>query len=248
MLGHTPYYHGLIKNTITAFGALFSDIKIERRQTDSVNGTVIQTLQVPLAYSPKEKWIVRIDQDPNLEGNTYTTLPRLAFEITGYAYDSQRKTNRMQQITCGSGTTTAKYMSTPTPYNVDISLYVLTKTQEDALQIIEQILPFFTPEYTLSINAVPNMNLIQDIPVILNSISVQDDYDGDFTNRRFVTHTLNFTLKMNLFGPQTTSKVVTKVYSNVSENSNMTNDVANLTIIGNSATGTVTSETWLEHF
>lgn len=248
MLGHDPYYYGIIKKTITAFGALFSDIKIERRQTDSVSGTVIQTLQVPLAYSPKEKWVVRIDQDPNLEGNTYTTLPRLAFEITGYAYDSQRKTNRMQQITCASGTTTAKVMATPTPYNVDISLYILTKTQEDALQIIEQILPFFTPEYTLSINAVPNMNLIQDIPVILNNISVQDDYDGDFQTRRFVTHTLTFTLKMNLFGPQNTNKIITKVFTNISENLNMTNDVANLTIIGNETTGTITSETWLEHF
>ncbi|CAB4126992.1 tail sheath stabilizer and completion protein [uncultured Caudovirales phage] len=248
MLGHNPYYHGIIKQTIVAFGALFSDIKIERRQDDSVSGTVVQTIQVPLAYAPKEKWLVRIDQDPNLEGNTYTSLPRLSFEITGYSYDSQRKTNRMQQIKCGSGTTSSTHISTPTPYNVDVSLYVLTKTQEDALQIIEQILPFFTPEYTLSINAIPSMNLTQDIPVILNSLSVQDDYDGDFQTRRFVTHTLNFTLKMNLFGPKSTQKVITTVHTNVSENSDMTNDVANLTIVGNETTGVITSVSWLEHF
>lgn len=248
MLGHDPFYYGIIKKTITAFGALFSDIKIERRQSDSVSGTVIQTIQVPLAYSPKEKYIVRIDQDPNLENNTYTSLPRLAFEITDYSYDPQRKTNRMQQIKCASGTSTAKAMSTPTPYNIGISLYILTKTQEDALQILEQIIPFFTPEYTLSINAVHNMNIIQDVPVILNSISVQDDYDGDFQARRFVTHTLTFTLKVNLFGPQNTNKIITKVHANISETQDMTTDIANLTIIGNEATGTITSETWLENF
>ncbi len=248
MLGHQPFYFGIIKQVITAFGALFSDIKIERKQTDTVNGTTIQTLNIPLSYAPREKWIVRLEQDPNLENNTYTTLPRLSFEITGYSYDSQRKTNRMQQIKCGSGTASSTYMSTPTPYNIEVTLYVLTKTQEDALQIIEQILPFFTPEYTLSINAIPSMNIVQDIPVILNSISVQDDYDGDFATRRFVTHTLNFTLKMNLFGPKSTQKVITTIHTNVSENSDMTNDVANLTIIGDVATGTITSETWLEEF
>lgn len=248
MLNHNPYYHGIIKKTITAFGTLFSDIKIERRQTDSVTGTVVQTLQVPLAYSGKEKWIVRLDSDPNLENNTYTSLPRIAFEITGYSYDSVRKTNRMQQIKCGSGASSASYMQSPVPWNLDISLYILTKTQEDALQILEQILPFFPPEYTLSINAVPGMNIVQDIPVILNNVSVSDEYDGDFQTRRFVTHTLNFTLKLNLFGPQSTSKVITTVLTNISESSTMTPDVANYTGIGNPVTGTITSEQWLEHF
>ena len=194
MLSNNVFYHGLIRKTIVAFGSLFSDIYIDRKQGDSVSGTTIQRLQIPLAYAPKEKWIVRIDSDPNLEQHTYTTLPRMSFEINGYNYDSQRKLNRMQQIKCGSGIDSMTYMYTPVPYNIDISLYILTKTQEDGLQIIEQILPTFTPEYTLSINAVPEMNVKQDIPVILNSVSVSDEYDGDFQTRRFVTHTLNFTL------------------------------------------------------
>lgn len=248
MLGHQPYYHGIIKQVIVAFGALFSDIKIERRLTDSVTGTVAQTIQVPLAYAPKEKWIVRIDSDPTLDTNTYTSLPRLSFEIINYAYDATRKTSRMQQIKCGSGNTTSKHTQSPVPYNIDIALYIITKTQEDGLQILEQILPFFAPEYTLTINAIPSMNITQDIPVILNDVIVQDDYDGDFSVRRFVTHTLNFTLKTNLYGIVDTSKVITKVTTNMSETATGTTNLATYTAIGDETTGTVSSESWLENF
>lgn len=243
----TPFYHGIIRKTIVGFGSLFSNIRIERRQDDSVTGTVAQTIQVPLSYAPKEKWIVRIDSDPNLENNTYTSLPRMSFEITGYSYDSVRKTNRMQKITCGSGLDSISTVNSYVPYNLDISLYILTKTQEDALQIIEQILPTFAPEYTLSINAVPDMNVVQDIPIILNSISVQDDYDGDFTLRRFVTHTLNFTLKLNLFGGISPQGVITTVKANINDiNSEL--PYADYTVVGDPSDGSITSETWLEGF
>lgn len=200
MLNNQVFYHGIIRKSIIAFGRLFSNIYIDRKQGDSVNGDTVQRIMVPLAYAPKEKWLVRVEQDPNLDNNTYTTLPRMSFEITGYNYDSTRKINKMSKIACHKDGQ-ATEMFSPVPYNLDVSLYVLTKTQEDALQIIEQILPTFGPEYTLAIRAVPDMNIIQDIPVTLNSISVSDEYDGDFQTRRFVTHTLNFTLKTNLFGP-----------------------------------------------
>jgi hypothetical protein len=203
MLNGQTFYHGAIRKTIVAFGRLFSDIKIERQLKDGTE-TVDQTLAVPLSYAPKEKWLVRIEQDPNLTNHTYIALPRMSFEITGYAYDSTRKLNKMNKITCNTATSEnaplRSNMLAPVPYNIDISLYILTKTQEDAMQILEQILPTFTPEYTLSINAVPEMNVVQDIPIVLNSITVQDDYDGDFETRRFVTHTLNFTIKTNIFG------------------------------------------------
>jgi hypothetical protein len=146
MLNGQTYYHGAIRKTIVAFGRLFSDIKIARQGND---GNVAQTIQVPLAYAPKEKWLVRIDSDPNLTNNVYTTLPRLSFEITGYHYDASRKTNKMNKIVCKDATNlanpTAKAVFSPAPYNIDINLYVLTKTQEDATQIIEQILPIFNP-------------------------------------------------------------------------------------------------------
>ena len=218
MLNGKVFYHGAIRKAIVAFGTLFSNIYIERRQGDSVNGPMVQKIQVPLAYAPKEKWIVRLDSDPTLDHHTYTTLPRLSFEITGYTYDPQRKVARMNQIrttTAVDNVPAQRQMYSPVPYNVEVSLYILTKTQEDALQILEQILPNFTPEYNLSTNAVPEMKIIQDIPIVLNNVSVQDDYDGDFQTRRFVTHTLNFTLKTNLFNGIDNAADIRTVTANV---------------------------------
>ena len=248
MLNSNVYYHGIIRKCIVGFGSLFSDIYIDRREGDSVTGTVIQRLQIPLAYAPKEKWIVRLDQDTSLENNVYTTLPRMSFEITGYNYDSQRKVNRMQQIKCGDGTGAVSTMYTPVPYNLDISLYILTKTQEDGLQIIEQILPTFTPEYTLSINVVPDMSVKIDVPIVLNSVSVQDDYDGDFQTRRFVTHSLNFQMKMNLFGPISNNDVIQTSSINIGQNENFSNPNRIFTAEGDVTTATVDNESWLNGF
>lgn len=201
MLNNQIFYHGIIRKTVVGFGNLFSNISIERRQEDSVKGPVIQTIKVPIQYAPKEKWLVRIDEDPSMEGNVYITLPRMSFEIIGYTYDAQRKVSKMARVGQGPGS-----MYAPVPYNLDFSLYILTKTQEDGLQIIEQIMPMFGPEYTLSINAIPELDIVQDIPVTLNSVMVSDEYDGDFQIRRFVTHTLNFTVKINLYGPTETNR------------------------------------------
>jgi hypothetical protein len=248
MLSGSVYYHGIIRKSIVAFGRLFSDIYIDRKEGDSVSGTTVQRVQVPLAYAPKEKWLVRIEQDPELKNNTYTTLPRMSFEITGYTYDSVRKVNRMQKITCGSGLESLNYVYTPVPYNIDIALYVLTKTQEDGLQIIEQILPTFTPEYTLAVKTVQDMNIVLDVPVILNSVSVQDDYDGDFQTRRFVTHTLNFTMKTSLFGPISGQGVINQVNANVGQNENFQNPNRVYVAEGDPATATVSSESWEDNF
>src|SRR5210317_793558 len=194
MLNGQVYYHGSIRKSIVAFGKLFSDIHIERKVGDSVSGTTEQTLHVPIAYAPKEKWLVRIDEDPNLENQVYTTLPRMSFEVTGLLYDSTRKINRMNTVSKFIDETpeSKKRVFSPVPYNIDVTLYVLAKTQEDALQIVEQILPTFTPEYTMAVNILPEMDQVQDMSVNLTSVSVQDDYDGDFQTRRFVTYTLTF--------------------------------------------------------
>jgi hypothetical protein len=248
MLNNNVYYHGIIRKCIIGFGTLFSDIYIDRKQGDSVSGDTIQRLQVPLAYAPKEKWLVRLEQDPDLTQNVYTTLPRMSFEIIGYNYDSSRKVNRMQQLKCGDGTGSVSSMYTPVPYNIDLSLYILTKTQEDGLQIIEQILPTFTPEYTLTINVVPEMNVKVDVPIILNSVSVQDDYDGDFETRRFVTHTLSFQMKTNLFGPINSGAVIQQVNANVGNNEDFSSPNRIYTAEGDVTTATVTSEDWLDNF
>lgn len=248
MLNNQVFYHGIIRKTIVAFGTLFSDIYIDRKSGDSVTGTTIQRLQIPLAYAPKEKWLVRLEQDPNLENYTYTSLPRMSFEIIGYAYDPTRKVNRMQQIKCGDGSDSMSTMYTPVPYNIDLSLYVLTKTQEDGLQIIEQILPTFTPDYTLTINAVPDMNVKLDIPVILNSVSVQDEYDGDFQTRRFVTHTLNFQMKVNLFGAISGRGIIDTVNANIGQNEDFSNPTRIYTAEGDVTTATVATENWENNF
>jgi hypothetical protein len=248
MLSGNVFYHGIIRKTIVSFGKLFSSVYIDRKEGDSVTGTTVQRLQVPLAYAPKEKWLVRLEQDPDLSNNTYTSLPRMSFEILGYTYDSTRKTNRMQKIVCGSGEDSMNFVYSPAPYNIEIALYILTKTQEDGLQIIEQILPTFTPEYTLSIKVLPEMNIIQDVPVILNSVNVQDDYDGDFQTRRFVTHTLNFTLKTNLYGAIENNKVIAEAGVNLSENPDGSSPYKTYTATGDSTTSTVTDESWIDNF
>jgi hypothetical protein len=248
MLNNQVFYHGIIRKSIVAFGRLFSDIYIDRKQGDSVTGQTIQRLQIPLAYAPKEKWLVRIDQDPDLENHTYVSLPRMSFEIIGYTYDAQRKLNRMQQIKCGDGSGSVSTMYTPVPYNLDLSLYILTKTQEDALQIVEQILPTFTPEYTMTINAVPEMNMKVDVPIILNSVAVSDEYDGDFQTRRFVTHTLNFQMKVNVFGAVSGQNVIDTVNANIGQNEDFSSPNRIYTAQGDVSTATVSNESWLDNF
>lgn len=248
MLNNNVYYHGTIRKCIVGFGTLFSDIYIDRKQGDSVTGTTVQRVQVPLAYAPKEKWIVRLEQDPSLENNTYVTLPRMSFEIIGYNYDASRKVNRLQKITCGDGNTSVSSVYAPVPYNIDLSLYILTKTQEDGLQILEQILPTFTPEYTLTVNVVPDMNIKVDVPIILNSVTVQDEYEGDFQTRRFVTHTLNFQMKANMFGPVNTGGIISQVNANVGQDETFTNPSRIYDATGNTTTATITSENWLDNF
>lgn len=247
MLNNNVFYHGIIRKTIVGFGRLFSDIYIDRKQGDSTTGTTIQRIQVPLAYAPKEKWIVKIDSDPTLENYTYTTLPRMSFEILSYGYDATRKLNRMQKIQCGSGSTLRNYTYTPVPYNIEIGLYILTKTQEDGLQILEQILPTFTPEYTLPIKVVPDMNIVQNTPVVLNSVSVSDEYDGDFQTRRFVTHTLNFTLKTDLFGAISGQGIIDTVTANIGVK-DITTPNRVYTAQGDTTTAEVSSENWEDTF
>lgn len=237
MLNLPPFYHGLTRRIIVAFGSVFSSVKIERRNND---GEVEQTIAVPLSYAPKEKWVVRIDEDPSLERQTYTVLPRMSFEITGMSYDSSRKLNRINDITCYQDTAMSK-VSSPAPYNIDISLYILTKTQEDALQIVEQILPYFNPEYTVSVKLVEATNVTMDVPIVLNSVSIQDDYEGDFQTRRFVTYTLTFSIKSNFFGPVKQNGVIENVTITTSQPGRK------YTADGDISLGTIT-ETWNDAF
>lgn len=199
MLGKAPYYNATTRKAITVFGSLFKDIVIQRTQ-DS-NGSVVQTVAVPLTYSPKEKYIARTEQEPDITGKSVgAVLPRMAFEIKGLAYDKTRKLNtNTKNLNVNNGSYVSQY--NPVPYNINIDLYAYVKNQEDGLQIVEQILPFFTPSFNVTIVAVDAMDITYDLPIILNNVSYEDNYDGDYTERREIIWTLSFTLQLNYYGP-----------------------------------------------
>lgn len=207
-----PHYHGIIRKVIVGFGTLFSNLQLPRADEA---GVIQQYVKVPLAYGPKEKWQVRVDQDPDLTNHVYTTLPRAGFEITDYQYDPQRMVNRNNTIKCYNAQGQVTSMYAPVPYNLGITLYTQTKGTQDGLAILEQILPLFAPEYSLNLIAIPEMNVNQDVPIILNGVTVQDDYEGDFQTRRIVTHTYNFTAKVNLYGPVKSGSLIKHVETDI---------------------------------
>ena len=216
MFGTHFYNEGLRKLTI-AFGQLFNNIVL---QNTSSTGAVTKRIRVPLAYAPKEKFIVRLEQQANLQSDREVsiTLPRLGFEITGLSYDSSRKLNKMNKTIRVKNNEEGKktnFNYTPVPYNINFSLYSFTATAENGLQIIEQILPFFQPEYTVTMNVVPELSLVRDIPIILNSVNYEDTYNGEFTQRRAVIYTLSFTAKTYLYGPMSNQKVIKTAQSDL---------------------------------
>ena len=210
MLGQY-FYNESIRKTIIAFGSLFNDISITRK--DSA-GTDVQTLKVPLAYGPKQKFIIRLEGDPNLDMKVAITLPRIGFEISGLEYDPTRKLNRIikKKMVSNTEDKKLKQMTTqynPVPYNLNFELFIMAKNSDDGIQIVEQIIPFFQPEYTVSIKEVPEMDTIRDVPIVLNSINYEDTYTGSFTERRAIIYTFNFTAKAYVYGPViTTAQVV----------------------------------------
>ena len=211
MLGQ-QFYHETVRNVIVAFGTMFNNIQIVRKDN---SGTVTQTMKVPLAYGPKQKFLTRLDQDPSLSAATAITLPRLGFEIGALTYDSARKLNRVQKVKkVKSSSSDASKLDTqymPVPYNMDITLYAMAKNSDDALQIVEQILPFFQPDYTLTLNDMADMGIKRDVPIILNDVSYEDNYQGDFESRRAIIYTMAFTTKFYLYGPVTSTSVIKTV-------------------------------------
>ena len=211
MLGQ-QFYHETVRNVIVAFGTMFNNINIVRKDN---NGTITQSMKVPLAYGPKQKWLTRLDTDPSLASAVAITLPRLGFEIGSLTYDATRKLNRVQKFkkvkSSSSNTNKLDTQFMPVPYNMDITLYAMAKNSDDALQIVEQILPFFQPDYTLTLNDMADMGIKRDVPIILNDVGYEDNYQGDFESRRAIIYTMGFTTKFYLYGPVTSSSVIKTV-------------------------------------
>jgi hypothetical protein len=198
------FYNEILRRTVIAFGTLFNEISI--KHTNS-SGGVIDVIKVPLAYGPTQKFLARLEQSPDLNKSTAMTLPRMSFEFTGLTYDSTRKVSTTQTFTVKDpedGTEVKKaYM--PVPYNMQFELSIMSKLNDDALQIVEQILPYFQPSYNITVELIESIQEKRDIPIVLENITMQDDYEGDFTSRRVLLYTLRFTAKTYLFGPVSTA-------------------------------------------
>jgi hypothetical protein len=215
MVNH--FYNGTIRKYIVLFGRMFNDIDIVRKNK---NSTKIQTLRVPIAYGPKEKWLTRLNQDAGLNRPVSIQLPRLSFEVTAMNYDSTRTLNKMHKYSSINDETnrlTSQY--TPVPYNINVSLYGMFANNEDAVQVTEQILPFFRPEWTSSLKLIDELGEYWDIPTVYNDMSIEDSYDSDFVTRRAIVYTWNFSIKGYLFGPVRSQGVIKRTVIDMTVNS-----------------------------
>lgn len=202
------FYFQTIRKYVTLFGTLFNDIHISRTDSD---GHLTAYIKVPITYAPKEKMLARLQEDPNIDRPTATvTLPYMAFEMTNISYDRDRKL-RSIGVVAVANTVNANYVQyqyNPVPYNIGFRLYILVKNAEDGTKIIEQILPFFTPDFTATVQLIPEMGITMEIPTILNHISQEDSYDGNFAERRSLTWTLDFTIKGFIYGPVKSGSII----------------------------------------
>ena len=217
MLGNY-FYHSILRKTVIGFGTLFNDIHVKHQTND---GGEFSDLKVAMAYGPVQKFLARLEQQPDLNKKVQISLPRMSFEMNSISYDPTRKSGISQTFKASDGTNLKKVFM-PVPYNIGFELNILCKLNDDALQIIEQILPYFQPSFTITIDLVDSIGEKRDVPITLDSISFQDDYEGDFSTRRALIYTLQFTAKTYLFGPiaDTTEGLIRKVQVDYHTNTN----------------------------
>ena len=222
MFGNT-YYNQTTRRYVAVFGTLFNDITISRQDNSD---TTIQTMKVPVNYGPMQKFLAKLEQDPNLRAPAMT-LPRISFEIVGMSYDGERVltglTRHKKPRTTDDNTYNTQFA--PTPYNIEFQLNIMTKFTEDGSKILEQIIPFFKPEFTPTVKLIDDLEMYFDIPVILTSITTEDTYEGSYDDRRALIWTLSFTMKAYYFGPTVTKKVIkfTKIatYNGLTSNTSL---------------------------
>lgn len=202
-----PFYHSLFKKYVIIFGTLFNNIRLDRIDENG-NKT---TIRVPIAYGPRDRFIARVEDNPEAIAKYSSILPRIGFEIKSLRYASNRKlatTGRKATLNNINGNNVYKKVYNPVPYDIHFTLSVLTKTTEDGTKIVEQILPYFTPEWTVSAKLLDDFDDITDIPVVLTDVSVQDNYNADFTARRAIVYNMEFVMKTYFYGPVTQAKII----------------------------------------
>jgi hypothetical protein len=209
MLG-SHFYNEIIRKNIIAFGTLFNNLELVKK--DPSTGDILETEKVPLAYGPKNKFLTRLEQNPDVVRKVAITLPRLYFEMISIEYDGQRKTSPIQKyktiIAANGDEVRSQYV--PVPYNIGFELGIIAKSQDDALQIVEQILPYFQPSFSITLNMIPDMDEKRDVAVILNGLNYEDEWDDDFMQRRYIVYTLQFTMKSYLYGPYSQADIIRK--------------------------------------
>ena len=199
------FYNETIRKYVALFGTYFNQLKIERND----NTGLVQSMIVPISYAPYQKILSKIVQDPELDSRSAITLPRISFEMTTMSYDGTRKISPIKKLRKSTPDANGQrnFVYAGTPYNLEFSLYIMCKYNEDAAKIVEQIIPFFNPEFTSSVTLLDDIPPM-DIPLILNDVSSEDLYEGDFITRRSIMYTLNFTMKGWFFGPEKVGKVI----------------------------------------
>tara|TARA_Y100000287_G_C14150703_1_gene319486 strand:+ start:125 stop:928 length:804 start_codon:yes stop_codon:yes gene_type:complete len=209
MLGQ-HFYNEAIRKTVVGFGTLFNNIELVTK--DPSTGAVLEVEKVPLAYGPKNKFLTRLEQNPDVTRKVAITLPRLYFEMTGITYDTARKTSPVQkyQTTVSDDGTEVKTQYVPVPYDMEFELGIIAKDQNTGLQILEQILPFFQPNFNITLNMITDMDEKRDIAIVLNNINYEDDWDDSFLDRRSIVWTMNFTAKSYIYGPYTNTGIIRK--------------------------------------
>jgi len=212
------YYNGTIRKLVIGFGNLFNDIVVQRVDADGVR---IQSIAVPLGYGPKQKWLARIKEDPNLEKKVAITIPRIGFEMTSMVYTPTRKLSstlkNIQLLSTDTDRLKTNYV--PVPYDLTFNMSIFVKNADDGAQILEQILPYFRPEFTTNIILVPEMGIAADIPIVLQNVSLEDAYEGDFDTRRSLVYSLDFIMKAYFYGPTSTSGVIKRAITNIHDDS-----------------------------
>ena len=219
MLGNSHFYHQLTKKAVILFGRLFDDINIIR--SNDQTGKEVSRFLVPIVYAPKEKMITRIFSDPDLMRQVQAILPRMSFEITGINYDAARKQNSLLKTNKTSSSTAAASAYMGVPYDLTFELNVYARNIDDGTHIVEQIMPFFNPDFTVSAKMVPDLGFYKDIPVIMNSITNNIQYEGNYDSVRYVYWTLTFTMKMTYYGPVSSTKIIRNVLVNMYDDTNL---------------------------
>jgi len=213
MLQNAHFYHQLTRKAVILFGRLFDDVFVIRK--NSTTGKEIDRFLVPIIYSPKEKMVTRLFSDPDLQRQLQVVLPRMSFEITGISYDATRKQNSLLRAAKSNTSTRVSSSYMGVPYDITFSLNIYARNIDDGTHIVEQILPFFNPDFTVTTNMIPDLGFLKDVPIILNSVTNDIQYEGNFDSVRYVNWTLTFTMKMHYYGPISYPKIIRTVYANI---------------------------------